>query len=105
MPAVPLGTVDLSGTDLYTSCEPCALCVAAMTIAGVERLYYAATMEDAGAAFDGLTSAMRHPIDARLLRAECAAPVHARRLPAEQGMAAEAAEILARWAAARRDAH
>src|SRR6478736_9602952 len=25
-----LGTVDLNGSDLYSSCEPCALCVAVM---------------------------------------------------------------------------
>jgi tRNA(Arg) A34 adenosine deaminase TadA len=29
-----LKTVDLSDRELYTSCEPCALCVAAMRIAG-----------------------------------------------------------------------
>lgn len=96
-----LGTVDLAGAELYTSCEPCALCVAAMNIAGIGKLYYAASMEDAGAAFAGLTPAERHPIDADLLRAECAAPVTARRMPAEQGMGAEAAGILRAWAAAR----
>ena len=38
-----LQTVDLGGCDLYTSCEPCALCVAAMRIAGIGQLYYAAS--------------------------------------------------------------
>lgn len=38
------------------------------------------------------------PIDVDLLRRECAAPVDGRRLPAEQRMAAEAIDILARWA-------
>ena len=99
-----LATVDLTGCDLYTSCEPCPLCVAAMTIAGIGRLYYAASMDQAGAAFDGLTPAMRHPIDVGLLTAECAAPLHGRRLAAEQGMSEEAAEILHAWAAARKGA-
>lgn len=69
-----------------------------MTIAGIGRLYYAASMDAAGAAFAGLTRAMRHPIDVDLLRRECAAPVDGRRLPVEQRMAAEAIDILARWA-------
>src|SRR3954468_13609495 len=34
-----LETVSLAGCDLYTSCEPCALCAAAMHIAGIGRLY------------------------------------------------------------------
>jgi guanine deaminase len=96
-----LRTVDLSGCELYTSCEPCALCVAAMTIAGIERLYYAVSLDQAGAAFAGLTRAARHPIDVDLLRAEASAPVDRRRLPAEQALDAEAADILRRWAALR----
>jgi tRNA(Arg) A34 adenosine deaminase TadA len=99
-----LATVDLTGCDLYTSCEPCPLCVAAMTIAGIGKLYYAATMDQAGAAFAELTPAERHPIDVDLLKAECGAAVDARRLPAEQGMAEEAGAILRDWAAARRQA-
>jgi guanine deaminase len=99
-----LATVDLTGCDLYTSCEPCALCVAAMTIAGIGRLYYAASMDQAGAAFDDLTPGMRHPIDVGFLTAECATPIHDRRLPAEQDMSEEAVEILRAWAAARKEA-
>lgn len=37
-----LSTADLSGCALYTSCDPCALCVAAMAIAGIAELFYAA---------------------------------------------------------------
>jgi tRNA(Arg) A34 adenosine deaminase TadA len=96
-----LGSVDLSGCELYSSCEPCPLCAAAMMIAGIGRLYYAASMADAGAAFAGLTAAERLPIDVDLLRAECAAPVDGRRLPAEQHLAGEAAALLTAWAAAR----
>lgn len=96
-----LGTVDLAGCDLYTSCEPCALCVAAMTIAGIGKLYYAASMGDAGVAFAGLTPADRHPIDAEELQDACGASIHDRRLPAEQAMAEEARAILQQWAAER----
>ena len=58
-----LRTVDLGGCELYTSCEPCALCVAAMAIAGIARLYYAADMAQAGTALGDLPESARFPID------------------------------------------
>ncbi|MGS4944612.1 nucleoside deaminase [Meridianimarinicoccus sp. RP-17] len=96
-----LRTVDLRGCDLYTSCEPCALCVAAMAIAGISRLYYAADMAQAGAALGALPESARFPIDVDHLTHECAHPVGARRMPAEQARGDEAAAILHAWAAAR----
>jgi len=96
-----LGTVDLAGCALYTSCEPCALCVAAMVIAGIERLYYAASMDQAGSAFAGLKPAQRHPIDPAALRAESGAAVGAGRMPARQAMDAEAVAVLRAWAGKR----
>lgn len=36
-----LGTTDLSGAVMYTTAEPCAMCVATMLISGFEKLYYA----------------------------------------------------------------
>ena len=44
-----LKTTDLSGTDLYTSCEPCSVCVATMLMAGVSRMYYGASLDQSGA--------------------------------------------------------
>ena len=93
-----LETVDLSGCELYTSCEPCALCVAAMHIAGIERMYYAASLAESGEAIAGLTPEQRHPIDCELLRAECGSLVGQRRMPAEQKMAPEAIAVLKAWA-------
>lgn len=44
-----LGTWDLSGADLYTTCEPCEMCVAAMFWARIARVFYANRLEDAEA--------------------------------------------------------
>ncbi len=96
-----LQRVDLAGCDLYTSCEPCALCVAAMHIVGIRRLFYAASLTQSDAAFEGVPIEARHPIDVDELRAEAGAPLAARKLPAEQHLADEALAVLAAWAAAQ----
>jgi guanine deaminase len=93
-----LQTVDLSGCDLYTSCEPCALCVAAMRIAGIGKLYYAASLAQSGQAFAALSRAARHPIDVDDLRQQAGATLDQRAMPSEQKMDAQAVEILKAWA-------
>ena len=45
-----LGTFDLTGTVLYTSCEPCPMCLAAALWARVERVVFAADRFDAASA-------------------------------------------------------
>lgn len=97
-----LKTVDLGGCEIYTSCEPCALCVAAMCIAGIRKLYYAASLAQSGEAFEGVPVAARHPIDVDALRAEAGAPLEARAMPSEQKMDREAVAVLQAWAAGRR---
>jgi guanine deaminase len=42
-----LGTFDLSGAVLYTSCEPCPMCLASALWARVERVVFAADRHDA----------------------------------------------------------
>ena len=43
-----LGTYDLSGYALYTSCEPCPMCLSAIIWSNIKEVYYACTRNDAG---------------------------------------------------------
>ena len=42
-----LGTFNLSGCDIYTSCEPCPMCLGAIYWAHLDNIYYANNCEDA----------------------------------------------------------
>ena len=44
-----LGTFDLSGCAIYTSCEPCPMCLGAIYWARVGRIFYGNTRKDARA--------------------------------------------------------
>lgn len=44
-----LSTFSLSGCTVYSSCEPCPMCLSALYWAGVSRIYYGNTQEDADA--------------------------------------------------------
>ena len=43
-----LNTYDLSDYILYTSCEPCPMCLSAIIWANIKKVYYGCTKEDAG---------------------------------------------------------
>ena len=42
-----LNNFSLSGCELYSSCEPCPLCLSAIYWARINKIYYANTREDA----------------------------------------------------------
>ncbi len=45
-----LNTYDLSGCIIFASCEPCPMCLGAVYWARIDKLYYAATKDDAAEA-------------------------------------------------------
>src|SRR6185436_7451136 len=71
-----LKTTDLSGTDLYTSCEPCSVCVATMLMAGVSRMYYGATLDQSG----DVMPPRKMPPPATQVREQVGLPVERRKM-------------------------
>ncbi|MFZ5375814.1 MAG: nucleoside deaminase [Campylobacterota bacterium] len=66
-----LGTFDLSGCVLYTSCYPCPMCLGAILWARIRTVYYGASTEDAArAGFDDARfyDALANPASALDLR-------------------------------------
>lgn len=84
-----LGTFTLTGCELYTSCEPCPMCLAASHWARLDAVYYGCSAADAArAGFD----------DAFLYEEFCKDPA-ARSLPTTQLLAEEAWASFAAWMA------
>jgi len=78
-----LKTFELTGSDIYTSCEPCPMCLAAMYWARAARCYFGCTAKDAEAA--GFDDAF---IYAQMMRAPEARSVHMRSMMRDEAMAA-----------------
>lgn len=82
-----LGSFHLEGCELYTSCEPCPMCLAALYWAHVDRIWFAAGREDAKAAgFD----------DDHIYR-EMTLSLDARSIPIERVALAEYASPFEAW--------
>jgi tRNA(Arg) A34 adenosine deaminase TadA len=89
-----LKTTDLSGCDLYTSCEPCSVCVSTMLMAGIGRMYYGATIEQSAA----VVPRPPLPPPTLLVREQVGRPVGERTmLPAETKLGDEAVAVLKSW--------
>jgi guanine deaminase len=85
--AARLGSFVLGGCVLYTSCEPCPMCLGAAYWARVERIVFAATRADAaGAGFD----------DEEHYR-ELALSPGARKLPMQQILRDKAVGVFEEW--------
>jgi tRNA(Arg) A34 adenosine deaminase TadA len=74
-----LGTFNLTGCEIYTSCEPCPMCLSAIYWARLDKIYFANNRDDAAAIGfrdDFLYREIPLPLDQRsiptrsLLRAE-----------------------------------
>lgn len=79
---------DLRGCVLYTSCEPCPMCLAAIYWARLDRVFYACTRHDAASAgFDDDFIYEQLPLE-----------IAARALPMEQLSRDTALELFREWA-------
>jgi guanine deaminase len=77
----------LAGCEIYCSCEPCPMCLGAIHWARLDRLWYAASREDAAAA----------GFDDRQMYEQFGLPPDQRRLPMQQSLRAEAQAVLRAW--------
>jgi len=78
---------NLSGCELYTSCEPCAMCTSVIWLAKIDKVYYATTVADTQQYFDK-----------RQQFADVSAPVEKRSTPYQQLCGSEAFEVIKKWA-------
>jgi guanine deaminase len=82
-----LGAFSLKGCDIYTSCEPCPMCLAAIYWARLDRIYFANTRADAAAI----------GFDDDLIYGEVSKPIEHRIIPTVKVPLPEAAAVFAEW--------
>ncbi len=82
-----LNTFQLDGCEIYTSCEPCPMCLGAIYWARPKKMYYAANKYDAtDAGFDD-----------SFIYKELELPYNERKIPAEQYDQQEAVKVFDAW--------
>jgi guanine deaminase len=82
-----LGSFQLRGCVLYTSCEPCPMCLGAAYWARLDRIVFAATRADAAAA----------GFDDEEIHAELARPPLRRKLIMQEALRERAVEVFSEW--------
>ena len=82
-----LKTFQLVDCELYTSCEPCPMCLAAIYWARLKNVYYANTRKDAA----------KIAFDDDLIYQEVAAPISRRKIPMKQLLRSEALKVFSEW--------
>ncbi len=85
--AKSLGTFDLSGCEIYTSCEPCPMCLGAIYWAHIDKVYYANTKDDA----------RNIDFDDAFIYEEILRPMNERHKPFIQLMREEAIKVFEKW--------
>lgn len=83
-----LATFELDDCEIYTSCEPCPMCLGAIYWTRLARIYYANTRDDAA----------RIGFDDALLYREIAQPLDARKIPTLRLAPPQAAAAFEEWA-------
>ncbi len=77
----------LAGCEIYTTCEPCPMCMGAIYWARLEKVYYANTRTDAA----------RIGFDDSFIYNELTLPLDARKIPMIQLMRDQALEVFHQW--------
>ena len=82
-----LKTFQLDNCELYTSCEPCPMCLSAIYWARFRKVYYANTRKDAA----------KIEFDDDLIYHEVARPISRRLIPMKQLLRPEALQVFKAW--------
>lgn len=84
-----LKTFQLDDCELYTSCEPCPMCLSAIYWARLERVFYGNTRQDAA----------KIDFDDDLIYREVARPVSKRLIPMKPLLRTDALKVFQAWSA------
>jgi len=82
-----LKTFHLDDCELYTSCEPCPMCLAAIYWARLKRVFYGNTRQDAA----------KIEFDDDFIYRQVATPIVRRKIPMKQVLRKEALSAFAEW--------
>jgi len=82
-----LKTFDLNGCELYTSCEPCPMCLSAIYWARIRKVFYANTRKDAA----------KIAFNDDFIYREVALPIRKRKLIMKQLLRSEALKAFTEW--------